>query len=208
MLVVVSLLAFRTVARNRPGLELAAVRQGPDAAAALGVPAARLEWGAVVAAAGVAGAAGALAAQVAGVADPASFGPLRSVELFVAVLLGGAGTTLGPVAGAAVLAALPRLSSALGSVFGVEEVRFEPVVAAVLLLAALLLLGRGGLVRAAGTLRRRARRPANPNPITSATGRRATPAAASSAAPAADQPTDAGPRTGRRNPGRSSRVAD
>jgi len=109
VLVVLSLLAFRTVGRNRPGLELAAVRQGPDAAAALGVPAARLEWGTVVAAAGVAGAAGALAAQVAGVADPSSFGPLRSVELFVAVLLGGAGTTLGPVAGAAVLATFPRL---------------------------------------------------------------------------------------------------
>jgi branched-chain amino acid transport system ATP-binding protein/branched-chain amino acid transport system permease protein len=152
VLVVCSLIAFRVVARSRPGLGLAAVRQGPDAAAALGVPGPRLEWGAVAAAAGVAGAAGAVAALVAGIADPASYGPLRSVELFVAVLLGGAGTTLGPVAGAAVLAALPRLSAALGSVIGVEQVRFEPVVTALLLLAALLLLGRGGLVRAAGTL--------------------------------------------------------
>ncbi|MFL5797302.1 MAG: branched-chain amino acid ABC transporter ATP-binding protein/permease [Actinomycetota bacterium] len=165
-LVVVALLAYRTAARNRPGLGLAALRQGPAAAAALGVPAERLEWGAVVAAAGVAGAAGALAVQVAGVADPASFGPLRSVELFVAVLLGGAGTTLGPVAGAAVLAALPRISAALGNAAGVERERFEPVVAAVLLLAALLLLGRGGLVRLGADwwrrLRRVARRAAEP----------------------------------------------
>src|SRR5262249_37819101 len=102
-----------------------------------------------------AGTAGAIAVQVAGVADPASFGPVRSVGLFVAVLLGGAGTTLGPVAGAAVLALLPRMSSALGSAFGVEQARFEPVVAALLRLAALLLLGSGGLVRAAGSLWRR-----------------------------------------------------
>jgi ABC-type branched-subunit amino acid transport system ATPase component len=163
-LVILALLAFRIAARNRPGLELAAVRQGPDAAAALGVPAARLEWGAVVAAAGVAGAAGALAVQVAGVADPASFGPLRSVELFVAVLLGGAGTTLGPVAGAAVLAALPRLSSGLGSVVGVARERFEPVVAAMLLLAALLLLGRGGLVRVVASARRTRRPRAETHP--------------------------------------------
>ena len=161
-LVVLALVGFRVVARNRPGLELAAVRQGPDAAAALGVPAARLEWGAVVAAAGVAGAAGALSVQVAGVADPASFGPLRSVELFVAVLLGGAGTTVGPVAGAAVLAALPRVSSWLGIAFGVEQERFEPVVAALLLLVALLLLGRGGLVRVVADAWRRARDASSP----------------------------------------------
>jgi branched-chain amino acid transport system ATP-binding protein/branched-chain amino acid transport system permease protein len=156
-LLFLALLAYRTVARNRPGLGLAAVRQGPAEAAALGVPAARLEWGAVVAAAGVAGAAGALSVQVAGVADPAAFGPLRSVELFVAVVLGGAGTTLGPVVGAAVLAALPRISTTLGSALGVERERFEPVVAAVLLLAALLLLGRGGLVRLAADGWRRLR---------------------------------------------------
>jgi len=41
--------------------------------------------------------------------------------------------------------------------FGVEQARFEPVVAAVLLLAALLLLGRGGLVRAVASLWRRGR---------------------------------------------------
>src|SRR6266542_25348 len=158
-LVVVALLAYRTVARNRPGLGLAALRQGPAAAAALGVPGARLEWGAVVAGAGLAGLAGAMVVQIAGVADAASFGPLRSVELFVAVLLGGAGTTLGPVVGAAVLAALPRLSGWIGSGLGIERERFEPVLAAVLLLAALV-LGRGGLVRlAAVTWRRLTGRP-------------------------------------------------
>jgi ABC-type branched-subunit amino acid transport system ATPase component/ABC-type branched-subunit amino acid transport system permease subunit len=157
-LLVLALLAYRNVARNRPGLGLAAVRQGPAEAAALGVPAARLEWGSIVAAAGVAGAAGALSVQVAGVADPAAFGPLRSVELFVAVLLGGAGTTVGPVVGAAVLAALPRISSWLGPAVGVERDRFEPVVAAVLLLVALLLLGRGGLVRLGADAWRRVRR--------------------------------------------------
>ncbi|MDP9342103.1 MAG: branched-chain amino acid ABC transporter ATP-binding protein/permease [Actinomycetota bacterium] len=159
VLVALSLLAYRVSSRNRPGLALASVRQGPGAAAALGIRAAPLEWGAVVAAAGVAGAAGALAVQVAGVADPASFGPLRSVELFVAVLLGGAGTTLGPVVGAAVLAALPRVSAWLGSAIGVPHERFEPVLAAVLLLAALV-LGGGGLVRVGATAWRRLRGPA------------------------------------------------
>jgi branched-chain amino acid transport system permease protein len=186
-LLVLALLAFHAVAGNRPGLGLAAVRQGPDAAAALGVPAARLEWGSVVVAAGIAGAAGALAVQVSGVADPSSFGPVRSVELFVAVLLGGAGTTLGPVAGAAVLAAIPRASSALGSLAGVERARFEPLVAAVLLLVALLLLGRGGLVRVVTSLWRRSpdhrERAAGDDP---ASPGRSAPAAAAGRGPGLD----------------------
>jgi branched-chain amino acid transport system permease protein len=46
VLMVVALLAYRTVARNRPGLGLAALRQSPAAAEALGVAGAPRGWGA------------------------------------------------------------------------------------------------------------------------------------------------------------------
>jgi ABC-type branched-subunit amino acid transport system ATPase component/ABC-type branched-subunit amino acid transport system permease subunit len=145
-LVALSLLAFNAIARSQIGFALTAFRQGRSAAAAIGADSDRLQLGAFASSAAIAGLAGALSVQLAGIADPTAYGPLRSVTLFVAVLLGGAGTMWGPVLGAAALGVIPEAARALGGAAGVPSERFEPVIAGALLLVALV-LGRGGLVR-------------------------------------------------------------
>ncbi|MCA1832769.1 MAG: ATP-binding cassette domain-containing protein, partial [Actinobacteria bacterium] len=145
VLLALALVVFLAVARGPSGLAYAAVREGPAQASALGVDRSRLQLGAFVAAAGIGGLAGALSVQLAGVADPAGYGPLLSVELFVAVVLGGEGRVIGPAVGAALLALIPGAARGLGSFAGVGLARFEPVLAAALLVVGLL-LGRGGAV--------------------------------------------------------------
>src|SRR5439155_1775326 len=86
-LLAVALVVFARVSRTAPGLALAAAREGPAQAAALGVDRFRVQLGAFTAAAVVGGLAGALAVQLAGVADPTAYGPLLSVDLFVAVVV-------------------------------------------------------------------------------------------------------------------------
>ncbi|MFN2590076.1 MAG: branched-chain amino acid ABC transporter ATP-binding protein/permease [Actinomycetota bacterium] len=144
VLVSLALLAFGVVARSPAGLALAAARRGSTMAAVAALRTRPLHLGAFTVSAAVGGLAGALLVQLAGIADPTAYGPLLSVELFVAVLLGGAGTLLGPVIGAAVLVVLPTIAHGAGTTAGAS--RFQPVITAVLLLAALL-VGRGGLVR-------------------------------------------------------------
>ena len=158
-LLALTLLAYRVSSKGPAGLGLAAARQAPASATAIGVRGARLRRGAFVASAGIGGLAGALGVHLAGVADPTAYGPLLSVELFVAVLIGGAGTTLGPVVGAVALAVIPPAAEGLGSVAGIAPERFEPVVASVLLVVALIAGGRGGIVRLAA---RAFARPASP----------------------------------------------
>lgn len=166
----IALLAYAAVARGPAGLALAAVREGPAMAAAVGAPATRLRLGAFVTAAGLAGFAGAGAAQTVQVADPTAYGPLLSVKLFVAVLLGGSGTVLGPAAGVLALALISPSAHVLGDLFSVPAERFEPAMSAGLLLVALA-LGRGGVVRAARRLagRRGARAGARSAPKRAAT---------------------------------------
>jgi branched-chain amino acid transport system ATP-binding protein/branched-chain amino acid transport system permease protein len=143
VLLAVSILVAASLARGGPGIELRAARQVPAAAAALGVATARLRLGAFVASAAIAGLAGGLAVQLAGVADASEYGPYLSFKLFVAVLLGGVASALGPSAGIAGLALVTGAAGALGSVEGVESARFDPMLAALLLLAVLALGGQG-----------------------------------------------------------------
>jgi branched-chain amino acid transport system permease protein len=145
LLLSLALLGFLAVSRGPLGLAMAAVRTGPSPASALGVRTTRLQLGALVAAAGIAGVAGALGVQLVGVADRTAYGPLLSVELFVAVLLGGTGRTLGPVVGAAILGLLPGVARGVGSLPGIGQAQFEPVLVAALLVVGLL-LGRGGVI--------------------------------------------------------------
>jgi ABC-type branched-subunit amino acid transport system ATPase component/ABC-type branched-subunit amino acid transport system permease subunit len=154
VLVALTLVSFALLSRGRTGLALSASRQARDAATAVGVEGGRLRWGLFIASAMIAGAAGALGVQLAGVADRTAYGPLLSIELFVAVLIGGERTTVGPVIGAAVLALIPPVARGFGSVAGIGPERFEPAIAAALLLVALV-AGRGGLIGWMGSLRRR-----------------------------------------------------
>jgi ABC-type branched-subunit amino acid transport system ATPase component/ABC-type branched-subunit amino acid transport system permease subunit len=157
-LLVATILAAASLARGSVGIELRAARQMPAAAAALGVATARRRLGAFVASAAIGGLAGGLAVQLAGVADAGEYGPYLSFRLFVAVLLGGAASALGPSAGVAGLALVTGAAGVLGAVEGVESARFDPMLAALLLLA-VLALGGEGVIPLLRTLDPRSHRP-------------------------------------------------
>ena len=148
VLVAASLVAFALLRRGPFGVGLAAAGDHRGAAEALGVDPAALRLRAFAVSALLGGIAGALGVHLTAVADASSFGPLLSVELFIAVLLGGEGTVLGPIAGASVLVIVPRVASGVGQAAGVAPERFEPMVAAVLLVVAVV-VGRGGVMRLA-----------------------------------------------------------
>jgi branched-chain amino acid transport system permease protein len=102
-LVTVALGVFASVRSGELGLSLATWRQNADAARAIGLGHPRPRVQAFVISAAVAGTAGALAVQLAGVFDAGSYGPILTVTLFVAVLVGGMGSTFGPIIGVAVV---------------------------------------------------------------------------------------------------------
>jgi branched-chain amino acid transport system permease protein len=142
-LAVLAGLCFEALRRSPFGLGLAAFGQQPSAALALGVPASRARLQAFVVSAATAGLAGALAADLAGIADATAYGPLLSFQLLAVVLLGGGMRALGPAVGVVVLA---LLSSVAGSVAALERLpaeRFDTVIVAALVLAALSLGGTG-----------------------------------------------------------------
>ncbi len=156
VLLVVAVCAFAVLAPRAPGIALAAAPDEPAAATGLGVPVARLRLGAFTASAAIAGLAGALSVELAQVADSAAYGPFLSFQLFVAVVLGGARTPLGPVVGLLVISALSHLAEQLGSLRGLPPGRVEMMLTGYGLLL-VLGLGGAGLVPAAWTVWRRFR---------------------------------------------------
>jgi ABC-type branched-subunit amino acid transport system ATPase component/ABC-type branched-subunit amino acid transport system permease subunit len=160
-LLVLAILAAASVARSPAGLELRAASAKAAAASSLGVVAARRRLGAFVASAAVGALAGALAVDLAGVADASDFGPFRSFELFVAVVIGGAASALGPTVGIVALALVAAGGRFLADLEGVQAVRFEPMFASLLLLTVLGLGGVGAVPAARRFLARR-ERPARP----------------------------------------------
>jgi branched-chain amino acid transport system permease protein len=158
-LLVLAVLGAASLARSPVGIDLRATRERPGAAAALGVATARLRLGAFVASAAVGGLAGALSVQLVGVADASDYGPFLSFRLFVAVLIGGVASALGPAVGVAALAAVTAFAGLLGALEGVARERFDPMLAALLLLAVLALGGEGIVAALRERLRRGAARP-------------------------------------------------
>ena len=140
-LLVLALLAFAVLAHRGPGLALSAGREQVEAALGLGVPVARLRLGAFTASAAMAGLAGALSVELSQVADPSSYGPVLSFELFVAVILGGARFALGPVVGLAVIAGFSNLAEEIGAARGLPPGRLEEMLTGY---GMLLVLGLGG----------------------------------------------------------------
>jgi branched-chain amino acid transport system ATP-binding protein/branched-chain amino acid transport system permease protein len=161
-LLVAAIILGASLARGSVGIELRAVRQRPAAAAALGVPTARRRLGAFVASAAIAGLAGGLEVQLAGVADGSSYGPYLSFRLLAAVLIGGAVSALGPSAGLLALALVTGVSGAIGSAEHLETARFNPMLAALLLLAVLAVAG-DGIVPSLRSRLRRGREHARPS---------------------------------------------
>jgi branched-chain amino acid transport system permease protein len=148
------------LARGAFGIRLAAARDHTGAALALGIPVVRLRVAAFAVSAAVAGLAGALAVQLARVADPTAYGAFLSFHLLVAVLLGGAAATLGPLAGVLALSGISLAARVV--LLGASGERWNPMLAA-LLLVVVLSAGGAGIVPWARALDRRLR-PRAPRP--------------------------------------------
>ncbi|MDX6217290.1 MAG: branched-chain amino acid transport system ATP-binding protein livM, partial [Frankiales bacterium] len=131
-------------ARGPGGLDLAALREGPEIAATLGVPVARRRRAVLALAGGVIAFAGAGNALLLGLVVPSDVSPLVSLQLFVAVLLGGTARWWGPVLGVAVLTALPPVADGLARAADVDVERSRGVLTALLLLAVVVLRGPVG----------------------------------------------------------------
>jgi branched-chain amino acid transport system permease protein len=132
-----TLLALWRVDHGPAGLELAALRSGPGLAASLGVPvgARRRSLLAVSASLGALGGAGGVV--LLGTIAPADVSPLLSLQLLVAVLLGGSWRPFGPVLGFAVVAALPHVADAIASGVNVPQERMRGALTALLLVVTL-----------------------------------------------------------------------
>jgi branched-chain amino acid transport system permease protein len=111
------LLAFalpaRNLARSRVGRAFAAIRDRDVAAGVIGVNLARYKTVAFAVSSFYAGCAGALLYTVSGFMDPSSFSLLLSVQYIAMVLIGGAGTISGAIAGAFFITLLPRFTREL-----------------------------------------------------------------------------------------------
>ena len=128
VLCVALLLGTRALGRGALGLDLAALRQGPDAAASVGVEAVALRRNALAASAAFGALSGAGTVVLLGVIAPSSVQTLLSIQLFVAVLIGGTANPYGPVLGVGVLLLLPT---------GVGTERGRGLATALVLVAAL-----------------------------------------------------------------------
>ena len=127
------------VDRGPGGLDLAGLREGPELATSLGIPVARRRRTALTVTAALGALSGSGSTVLLGLVSPSDVSPTVSLQLFVAVLLGGTARWWGPVVGVAVLTVLPHVADALASSTGVEAERSRAVLTAGLLVLALLL---------------------------------------------------------------------
>jgi branched-chain amino acid transport system permease protein len=139
---VMDLLAMGALLRLRRGpggLDLAALRTSPALAGQLGVPVAARRRAVLTVTAAVGALSGAGTVVLLGLVAPSDVGPLLSLQLFVAVLVGPATAWWGPVLGVALLTALPPVADALARLGSLPEGRSRGAVTAALLLAVLAL---------------------------------------------------------------------
>lgn len=138
----VALLLWR-IQRSTYGRALVGVRENERRMRALGYDTTRLKLSAFVLAGALAGVAGALAAYSTRFVSPSDAGIGTSITAFVMVLIGGAGTLLGPMLGAAVVLYIERILS--------SSIPYSQTVLGVLFIAFVLLARQGivGLARRA-----------------------------------------------------------
>jgi len=107
------LAGFDWLRRSPLGLAMAVVATAPAAARSVGIRALPVRTAAFVLAAGAAGLAGGLQAGLTGFIAPSSFPFSQSILFLLVVMLGGAGSTVGPLAGAVLVGLLPELLAGL-----------------------------------------------------------------------------------------------
>ena len=95
--------------RTRSGRAMVALRDREAAAAVMGLDVGRLKVTAFVVSSAMAGVSGALYGSYLSFAQPGQWSLLLSIEFIAAIIVGGLGTTAGPVLGCAVIFALPSL---------------------------------------------------------------------------------------------------
>jgi branched-chain amino acid transport system permease protein len=95
--------------RTRAGRAMLAVREREAPAAVMGVSVGRTKVAAFVISAALAGISGALYASYLSFAQPTQWSLLLSIQFIAAIIIGGMGTTAGPLLGSAVVFALPSL---------------------------------------------------------------------------------------------------
>lgn len=139
VLVVVLAVVLIRAERGPWGLDWAALRTGPALADSLGVPVQRRRRALLAAAAALGALGGAGTAVLLGVVAPTDYSPLLSLQLFVAVLVGGAATWWGPPLGIGLIAALPTTADSIATAAGIDPLRARAVLTAVLLVAVLVL---------------------------------------------------------------------
>jgi branched-chain amino acid transport system permease protein len=109
-LAILALLMNWAVARHKLGFALRCIRQNEDAAAMVGINPTLYKVTAFVLSAGLVGSAGAIYASWVFYIEPADvFGVLLAVKPIVMVLLGGAGTVLGPAIGSGIFLVMEEL---------------------------------------------------------------------------------------------------
>jgi branched-chain amino acid transport system permease protein len=112
--VLATFLLLRNLLRSPAGEALVAVREDELSAASLGVDTARWKVFAFAIAAAVAGMAGCFYASFVGTLVPDAFFITESFTVLAMVIVGGAGTLLGPAAGAVLLTVMPELLRGIG----------------------------------------------------------------------------------------------
>ena len=133
-----AVLAFQAALSRAPfGLALNAARQAPDRVRAVGLNPFRLQLLAFVLSGAITGLAGALYADLNRFVSPTMFSWQLSGELIVFIIIGGVARLFGPVVGAALFVALEHW---LGGISDYWHVFLG------LLLLAIVLFGRGGLI--------------------------------------------------------------
>jgi branched-chain amino acid transport system permease protein len=142
VLCLLALAALARVGRGPGSLDLAALREGPELALSLGVPVAARRRTVLAVTAALGALSGAGSTVLLGLVTPSDVSPLVSLQLFVAVLIGGTARWWGPVVGIAFLLLLPQVADALAGAADVDVERSRGLLTAVLLLAVLALRGR------------------------------------------------------------------
>lgn len=145
-------IVLRNLIRSPYGRAMIAGEDSPPAAASLGVAIDRSKLLAFVIASTIVAVAGALFVGVLRTIDQDTFGLDLSVQLLLMVMLGGAGTLVGPIFGTLILLAIPIVIDRVGGVPGSVTLLAYSII--VILVVTFAPHGLSGL---AGTLRRRAR---------------------------------------------------